>query len=749
MRLTKGDAAASGAVALAAFLPFLRGALQGASFYFRDLSVQFFPVRRFAVEGLRAGQLRYWNPYAYEGVALSPLPLGYPLDLLQALRPDESFFSLLLALHLPLAAVAAYLLARRLGAGPAGAATAGLGYALGGFALSTVNLYVYCEALPWVAFVVLALVRAAPGGRREVGWAALAVGVLLSTTAAEFAVQAVVAGVVLAPWPLSRGAASRLAGSVVLGTGLAAAVLGPASAAVVGSARGAGFPPDVVLAHSVHPLALVQVLVAGLFGDPSRLAERFWGMNFFPRGFPYVLSLYLGAIPLGLAVAGVCALRRPAGRLLLLLALALLVALGRWAGLQPVVEALVWVRTLRFPVKAFLTAHLAIALLASLGADAIAAGERRALRAFAAVALALGLALAGAPTLLGRLEAVGDWLLRGFFPPDLAWPLRLAYAREIGADAAIGGAVAACAGGLALLALRGHLRPAVVAWAVTVLLGADLLRAGAGLNPMVTPAFLRPSPEVEALAARLRADGGRLCPLDPSYSPAYERARAARTRHELWSFAVVEDTLSPDTNLHDGVATALTPDRTMLVPTDRVLPPEAASPRALPALLPRLRESAVSHVLSLDSLAVDGLTLEQSLAPPRLVPLRLALYRVDGAKALAEVAGPGGDAGRVISLQRRGDRLAVEVEVQEDARLLLREGLSRGWRAQVDGRPAAIEPVGPGAVMVLVGTGRHRVTFDYRPPLLFAGALISAAALAAIIVLGVGRPRSADADPQR
>src|SRR4029077_13408680 len=55
------------AVAVAAALPFARGLLRGESLYFRDLATNFFPVRRFLVEGLLRGELRYWNPYLHEG----------------------------------------------------------------------------------------------------------------------------------------------------------------------------------------------------------------------------------------------------------------------------------------------------------------------------------------------------------------------------------------------------------------------------------------------------------------------------------------------------------------------------------------------------------------------------------------------------------------------------------------------------------------------------------------------------------
>ena len=98
------ETAAAAFVALVAFLPFARGVLSGASLYFRDLSLHFFPLRRFALEGLRAGELRFWNPYVHEGVPLTLPPLGYPLDLLALAWPHEPLLSLLLALHVPLGA---------------------------------------------------------------------------------------------------------------------------------------------------------------------------------------------------------------------------------------------------------------------------------------------------------------------------------------------------------------------------------------------------------------------------------------------------------------------------------------------------------------------------------------------------------------------------------------------------------------------------------------------------------------------
>src|SRR5687768_13846003 len=108
----RAAAAAASGVALVAALPFLPGLLRGHSSYFRDLAVHFFPLRLFALDGLRRGELRYWNPLLHAGVPSPFPPVSYPLDLAQMFVPDPWGISLTLALHVPLAALAFMALAR-------------------------------------------------------------------------------------------------------------------------------------------------------------------------------------------------------------------------------------------------------------------------------------------------------------------------------------------------------------------------------------------------------------------------------------------------------------------------------------------------------------------------------------------------------------------------------------------------------------------------------------------------------------
>jgi hypothetical protein len=765
-------ALAAVAVAVAAGLPFARGLLGGESLYFRDLATSFFPVRRFLVLGLLRGELRYWNPYLHEGEPSFLPPLSYPMDLLQLLRPDEAGFSLVLALHIPAAAVAMLALARRLGLCPVAAAGAGLVYALGGFALSMVNLYFYVQAMAWAPLVVLGLLAAAGGGSRAVITAGLAVAIALSTLGLEVAVQAVLFGAILAasarlrPW-------LNVVAAAALGAGLAGAVLLVLRDAFEGSERARGFTTDVVLSQSVHPLTLVQVVVANFYGDLHDIPRVWWGENFFPRGFPYVISLYLGALTLALAAAGLRSRRPLALRLGLLGAAAALVCLGRWAGLAGVVDFLPVLHVVRYPVKAFFTLHLAAALLVGHGLQWLT-DERRAWRFFLAAAVLGALPLLLAPYLPRLFPERFAWFVRGFFPPRFGWERNLGYARAMLADAARGGTAPLAAAAVAVLTLRHVLRPQRAAVVLVALVAADLLRAGAGLNPTVTAGFFRLSPDMSREASLLRA-AGRVFSCDPMESRHYLEvtealARVGRVR-EMWAFALMQETLSMNIAAGVAVPTAYSADTTMLVPQWRLLPPEEMACRDTARLADRLRRAAVAHVLSVDPLDDPELELRHVVRPARIAPAVIHVYALRGAlpgyQVAAEVAtvppqpvpdaaaptrefqdrggvlledhGPAapGSVGRVLSVEQAPGRVAALVAADRPTAFVLRSAFAEGWSARLDGRPAAILRADGRHQVVRVPAGQSRIDLRYEPPHLRAGVALSCATALLMAVLWV------------
>lgn len=743
-------------VAFAALLPFLRGLVAGNAFYFRDLARYFFPMRRFVVEGLRAGEIRFWNPYVHEGERVLA-PVSYPLDLLQALLPDERGFTLLMALHVPLAAIAFLALGRGSGLSRTAAAGGAIVYALGGFCLSTVNLYFYLSAMAWAPLVVLALVHAARGGGRRIAVASFLIGVALTTTGVEIVAQAVLAGLVLALSARTPPRAWRgLGAAVALGGGLAAFALVPLSMLVEGSARAAGFAPDVVTGHSVHPITLVQVLVAGLYGDLSEMTDRWWGQNFFPLGFPYILSLYIGPTVLALAMLGARLDRRFRIPLVGLALAALVVSLGHFVGLDGVVAAWPGPIGLRYPSKAFFTVHFAAAFLAACGLDALLQAQRS-WRLFAALALALALPLVSAPMLPTISPGTFRWLVSGFFPPSTPWPLRLENAGFVLRDAATGGLVTLFAGILAILVLARRIPPTTGCRLAVLLVGADLLRAGAGLNPMVDPAFYSRRPALLQEHPEI-GSAGRVFTCEPTGSLSLWPARAALTgSRELWTFAALQETLSPQFNVSSGILTAWSPDLTMLIPRAGVFGIEEDGCRDVAALIDRLRSAGVTHVVSLDPLEHPQLSPLSEVVTDRIRPLVVRSYALHDPASLRVVArdavpagvpaAPGsvvveglpavvaGAQGRVLSSREELAALDLVVESDRTSVLLVRDTYDIGWNATVGGLPAPVLRADGRHRAVPIPAGRSQVALRYSPPRFASGVALSLAS--AVLAAGL------------
>jgi hypothetical protein len=545
------------------------------------------------------------------------------------------------------------------------------------------------------------------------------------------------------------------------------------TANMAGSGRARGFSVDVVLNQSIHPFTLVQVLIADLYGDLSRLPDRWWGSNFFDRGFPYIVSLYLGAATVALAILGALAGKRV--RVWLALGgVALLVALGRWGGMAAMVG---WVpeswRLVRFPTKAFFTVHLVTAVLAGFGLDALVRA-REAWRRVSIVLGGLGLPLVLLMVWPALLPGAASWFTAHFFPPALAVPTRMADFDAILRDGVSGGTMAVLAAAVALLVYRARLRPVIGAWLVTAIVAADLIRAGAGLNPMVATSWFATSPEV---VAAVGAHGvRRVFSCDVEGSREYWEARRLRPGdHEMMTFGASRDTLTPHTNRSLRVETALSADLTSLVPLSRLLPAGVgcADPAAL---LPWLRGAGVTHVLSLDRMEAAGLHHTADVAPGRISPLHVNLFEVQGvpppyyvARRVRRGARPPdmppdssdsawidgapedveGATGAVRSVRDDPEAQVFEVDASRATALVVLDGWFPGWEAAVDGRPVPVLAAGHHRA-VWVPAGHARVTFEYHPRGLRAGLALSTVSAILLVILGCGpwRP-SAPLTPDR
>jgi hypothetical protein len=716
-------------VAVVTFAPFLRGIAAGSSFFFRDLSRYFFPMRLFALEGLRHGELRFWDPYDSEGIPLV-VSWGYPLELLQALWPSPAGITFVMALHFPLAAIAFLVLARRLGLRPIAAGGGAIAYALGGFALSMINLYIYVHTLAWAPLVVWGLLRAAEGGRRALAWAALLCGIALSTTGLELVLQTLIVAAALGLRGRDVRRPLRMAAAVLLGLGLCAPVFAVLGGATVGTARSAGFVPDAVLNQSVHPFTFLQVVVADLYGRLANMTNDWWGIYFFEHGFPYVVSLYLGATTVVLAAAGLASRREHRRRLLAILAVATVVCLGRWGGWPALLD---WIpaswRIFRFPTKAFFSIHLVVALLAAYGLDALCRTEARALRALIACGLGAGGLLTLAPALPALWPSGTAWFLAHFFPTSFRATSTAAALDHILGDAAVGGGLLLGVTLLAALAWTARLAGSRAALGAAAVIAADLLRTGAGLNPMIDVRLFRIAPEMRRLVDTLQPV--RLHTCDPFKSTAYWTGRAVRpNRHVVFTFLVMRDSLFPHFSMHERVATALGEDLTGLVPLGRTA--SGLSCAAFDDMADRLREAAVTHVSSLEPLTSAHLQPVASFTSPAIDPAIVHVYALrDPLPRIALL----GAAGSVRVLAERSDTLALEVTAAADAEVLVRDGYGSGWSATLGGRPVRILEHERRHRRVAVPAGTHRLEMRYRPPGLTFGLIVFFLSAAALLIL--------------
>jgi hypothetical protein len=736
---------------LVALLPDPAAALPGRSYFFRDFSVTFYPLRLFFARELREGRVPFWNPYIYEGAFT--LPTFYPIDLLHLLDSSPAAVSWLLTLHLPLAAAGGFWLARELRACAWGSFVAGSVFALGGLSLSSLNLYVFLQALALAPFLVVALRRAALRGGRFVPVAGLTLAIAVATLAVEFVAQALLLALALAVAASpTRAGLSRCARAVALGLGLAAVPIAVTLGLLGETPRGAGFAREVALANAVHPVALLQILVPNLFGSLADPVTSWWGGAFFSKGLPYFLSLYLGPVTLALAWAGRNVLP-PAERRVLLVGAAAGVwySLGAFGGLALALSHLPGFGSFRFPSKAFLLPHLVLALLAGFGVTRLRQGTGfAALRSAGLVLAGLLLAVVGSLWLAG--DAVARWsnIERAAFGA-----VRLGVTQSAFGSLAL----ALLTSALAVLAMRREAMGRSVVLLLAALVVFDLVRAGSGLNPQVAPSFYAPLPELAA--QRLDAMEGRVFSYGLDQSPSFRRLLAAGgPRLALASFFVNRQVLAPYNNILDRALAPEATDLTSFVPRARELGPGDYDPAAVSGLLPWLRNAGVSRVLSLDPLDHPDLALlgEVPVVPPLATirvyglagtaPMAYVACRAARAsgmeEALARPYSPGFDREHDVALEVEGGascsvgratRVAqqpgqerYQTEADGLGYLVVRQSFARGWTALLDGRPVPTLRANGKHRAIPIPAGRHDAVLRYEPPGLWPGLAVSAVA---------------------
>jgi hypothetical protein len=401
--------------------------------YRTDISWIHYPGHIFMAAEWLAGRVPLWDPYRQAGVPMLAEPqIGvlYPLRVLflSPLSPSLEL-SLFLLLHFALAAYFTFSLARFLGQSTPAATLAGLSFGLGGFLmaqLSNVNIF---SAAVWLPLTLLGLMWAL---ERRSWLAALVAGLplilLILTAHSQITFYTLLVLVSYGLYQLTvdlffRAAtarvklrsglntASRLLVAIGSGLLLAAPQLLPTIELLPLTLRSQDQGLELLTENSLHPLLWLNLILPSAFGN---------NVVKFKTGDPFQeVFIYVGFIPLVLALISLLQLRRSPSKPKLFFALlflgASLLALGRFTPLyEYLIQYLPGFDLFRIPARWLMVVNLALAVLAGFGYDQVL--EHRLSRRVwlglaltgAALAVAVGLTWVFRANLLGWSAGLSD-----------------------------------------------------------------------------------------------------------------------------------------------------------------------------------------------------------------------------------------------------------------------------------------------------------------------------------------------------
>jgi len=421
-------------------LPLARGT---ETLYLRDVLNTHFPMKAAQAEAMRHGYFPLLDPYRAGGQPLAGNPNAvpfYPTNLLYLVGSAFWAMNAHFWIHLLLAPLAFYWLARSWGLARAPAWAGSACYTVSGFFLSHMSFYNLIAAAALAPALVAACLDLGHGRRRAftpVAIALLWALLLLGGDPLMAALAGLLAGTALAvvwgvEWRRRRalpgwGAVGLAAAAVVTGTLLALPQIVEFLRILPLSFRGYwGYTREVATVASFDPRQVVEWLIPFAFGRPDLMGPgTFWGSRFYTDTPPYFLSLYPGLLTFAL-VAAAGRPRSTAAPWAALwawgcAALGLFISLGRF---NPLVA---WVfglqGSLRYPVKFWLPVAVGGALLCGLGFDRLLRPEEKgARRRFILVLAALALALGAAWVFLTLTPRPAHDLFRRLIPDSFKEP---------------------------------------------------------------------------------------------------------------------------------------------------------------------------------------------------------------------------------------------------------------------------------------------------------------------------------------
>jgi hypothetical protein len=716
-----------------------------------------------AAQAWRHGHFPGWNPWSFAGsplLAIGQAGVYYPPNWLHMVLPPVMAMNVVMVAQFVIAGVGAWLLARHLTGDAAGAAVAGVAFALCGFMfgqISHASLIASAAWMPWVLYGYDRLRKRFTPGNVLVAGGPLALSFLAGHSQLSFVIL-LVAGVyalgTAAFLPRETRGRPIFAGCVLVAAtlGLSAAQLVPTVSFLPLTSR-VRFSYADAMTFSLPADHTPLLAFPYLYGDPTPGGP-------FPDGYTGRWSLtelsgYPGMAALVLAAAGLTAGRRD--RRLLALAgsgiVAGALALGPDTPLSRLVYHVPVYGQFRSWGRYLIVVDLVVAVFAAYGVAALRQSRSTrapVLRPSAAVVAAV----AGLAVLLPRLGPV-----KAHLPPG---GVRLA---AIGFPLVAAGLGLACA-----LALSRHWRGAVVL--TVVVLVADAASFGLFSDwrnaslPARTVAAARGSRQTfwggvddrPGGLDRYLFVGADIAPMGSDFVNAtdYKGLRSANGSGPLVSIEYLEALgMSPFGSIvlpdrvwrADGRALDLLRVTTVVLDSASVgagPPPEGPLRHGVP--LPGTTLVRFGHIPTLPEAFLVG---RAEVRPrPAVLDALHGVERFDPASvALLErlcrrcpTGGAAGPAGEVRRRSWGAGSATFEVSATRPAVLVVSQTWLPGWTATVAGLRVPTVRVDGLVQGVPVPAGRHRVALRYDPPGAWAGLAVSLLTVAGLLVwLAVSR----------
>jgi hypothetical protein len=705
-----------------------------------DPVLQFQPWLEFNRAMLRRGRLPLWNNLAGCGVPHLANGQSAPFDpfhLIAYLGPLPQAYARMAVARLWVAGLGMFLLAWLWGLGPWGRWFCGLTFPFCGFLVLWL-LFPVTNVAVWMPWLFWASDRALerPGGRR-LGALALVSGFTVLGGHIQTSAHVLLAAGLYVLWRLAGarrglprptlGGLGAWSGGVMLGLTLASVTIVPLAvylsrSPVWGDRQREGVSPWKVT--SPRALDAVCTVIPYAYGSQR-------------RGHPN-LARALGVHNLNESAGGYAGLatlvwlapqawraRRHRPRVMFLAGLTVIGFLGAF-GFAPVANILRAAPVLDVTDQRRLTLWVAfgLVLLGGIGLDHLPRRWPRGVARWSVglwvsggLALAVGaLALPGAEPWLRRragrhyaeAAAMAEGANAAVYHARAERQVRAAVSFLPAVYGLAAGELAAMA---ALAALLGRERVSWTSarWGLAGLTLAEVFAVGVGVNPAIEPWEDRPE---SAVVARLRAvagDGGRILGLGEEFPPnvAMRFGLADPRNYDSVEMTRSLDWLEPLYG-DERIGKARTSRRP--VTWEGVLRSRE-----------RLREASVAAVVS---------------AARPLGPLTDRAERVGDVWVTRLPAAPvvsTASGGFVSRVERSPGRMRIWSDLHEGGPLVIRETFDPGWRAEVDGRPARVEPYRGTFMAVRPGAGPHVVSLAYDPPEVRVACALSVAAVVAVL----------------